>query len=299
MSRKPNPKKVGAFVLGGAVLIVLAVGTWGSGRLFRRHYRYVCYFSGSVNGLDIGSPVKYRGVPIGRVVDMRIHFEQSWEDTRIPVFIELAESRLKELGLSDGASSKLLSDLIQRGLRARLETVSFVTGQLFVNLDLFPETPAELVHRVPGTYKEIPTMPTTLEEASRSLTAFLRELKEINLGSAMKSMALAIEGINRLVNTPAIEATLAELPSTVASLRQLAKGVKPDIDQLSTSIKATLDDLRKSLDGARALIGMRGPVVPELQRTLIGVQKAADSIRVLAEFLQRNPNALIVGKKRP
>jgi paraquat-inducible protein B len=299
MPRKPNPKKVGVFVLGGALLIALAVGIWGSGRLFRRHYRYVCYFSGSVNGLDIGSPVKYRGVPVGRVVDMRVHFEQSKEDTRIPVFIELAEGRLKELGVNDGLDKKILRELIDRGLRARLESISLVTGQLYVNLDLFPDNQADLVHSAPGTYPEIPTMPTTLEEAGKSLNAILRQMKNIDFGSALKSLALTIDGINRLVNKPAIGATLAELPSTVASLRQLARSLGTELSGLSTSLQATLEELRQSLGGARALIGMRGPVVVELQRTFIGVQKAADSIRALAEFLQRNPNALIVGKKRP
>src|SRR5260370_14617735 len=97
MAKRPSPTLVGAFILGGALLMVAAVAIWGSGRLFARRYRYVCYFPGSVNGLKVGAAVKYRGVAIGQVTAMRIRFQQPRDDNRIPVFIEANGERLREL----------------------------------------------------------------------------------------------------------------------------------------------------------------------------------------------------------
>src|SRR4051794_39617858 len=114
MAKKPSPSAVGAFVLGGLTLIVVAITLWGSGRLFEHKYRYICYFPSSVNGLSVGAPVKYRGVPIGSVVEMRVVFEQSIEDTRIPVVIELYGKRAQQLGVRREPDPQMVKELIGR-----------------------------------------------------------------------------------------------------------------------------------------------------------------------------------------
>jgi paraquat-inducible protein B len=277
MSRKASPTLVGAFVLGAALLTVAAVIIWGSGRLFDRRYGYVCYFPGSVNGLTVGAPVKYRGVRIGDVTAMRIRFQQPQDDVRIPVFIEVSSRLLRELGASDAATPKIVKQLIESGLRARLDTESFVTGQLYVNLDRFPGTPMNLMH-LHGGYPEIPTVPTPLEEVTKSLSGLVAQLKTADITGAARALLGAIEGINRLVNTPSIARTIAELPPTVAAVRQAVQGV-------GQSLQSTLN--------------VRGPVFVEVERALVDVQRAADAVRELAEFLRRNPNALITGRKQP
>jgi paraquat-inducible protein B len=284
VAKRPNPTVVGAFILGGALLMVAAVAIWGSGRLFERRYRYVCYFPGSVNGLQLGAAVKYRGVPIGQVTGMRIRFAQSQSDTRIPVFVELNGKRLRELGASDDPTPRLAEELIKQGLRARLESQSFVTGQLYVNLDIFPGSPLNLVH-AKGGYPEIPTIPTQLEEATKALSGVLAQLKEADIAGTAHSLSSAVEGINRLVNTPSVAHTLAELPATVASARRLMQNLDVRVGKVGDELQSTL--------------AVRGPVLVELERTFVDVQRAAQAVRILAEFLQRNPNALIVGKKRP
>ena len=284
MAKKPSTTVVGAFILGGALLMVAAVAIWGSGHLFERRYRYVCYFPGSVNGLQVGGAVKYRGVLIGQVTGMRIRFAQPASETRIPVFIELNGNRVRELGSTDEPGPKLAGELIRQGLRARLESQSFVTGQLYVNLDMFPETPINLVHPE-GGYPEIPTLPTQLEEATKALSGVIAKLKEADLAGTMHSLSSAIEGVNRLVNTPNVAHTIAELPSTIASVRRLMQDFDLRVGKLGDDLQSTL--------------AVRGPVLLELQRTFADVQRAAQAVRILAEFLQRNPNSIIVGKKRP
>jgi paraquat-inducible protein B len=277
MAKKPNATLVGAFILGGLVLMVGAIATWGSLKLFEPKYRFVCFFSGSVNGLNIGTPVKYRGVSVGSVVEIRLRFMQAPDDPRIPVFIELYGKRMRELGLEDKPDLEMTRDMVERGLRARLETMSLVTGQLYVNLDVFPDTKAELVQ---DKFAEIPTLPNKMEEATRSISSILNQLEQADFKGIAKSLASAVEGINKVVNQRDIRIALAEIPPTLISLRE------------------AFNDLREGINGVKTLITARGPIAMEMHRTLQDLQKAAGSVRVLAEFLQRNPNALIVGKKK-
>ena len=290
MSAKPRPAVIGAFVLGGLALILLAVILWGSGRLFTHRDRFICYFSGSVNGLGVGAQVKYRGVPIGSVVGERIRFEQSADDQRIPVFIELNSHRVRELGVAFETPDEAIHRLIGRGLRARLELESLVTSQLYVNLDLFPDAPPVQVHARRG-FPEIPTIPTALEEVGRSVLPLLAQLRELDLAGTMRSLASVVDGIDRIVHTPALAATLRELPGTVASVRTLAQGLDRTVGSAGRDLSAALGELR-------ALTAARGPLLLELERTLTQVQRAADAVRILAELLQRNPSVLIFGKPK-
>src|SRR5262245_22293625 len=99
MSKRVDSAVIGTFVVGALVLVVAAVLAWGSGRLFRSTTRYVAYFDGSVNGLEVGAPIKARGVPIGKVVAILLAFRQSPADRRIPVIAEVDVKRLTELGV--------------------------------------------------------------------------------------------------------------------------------------------------------------------------------------------------------
>ena len=274
---------VGSFILGACLLVVVAIGVWGSGRIFQKRMRYVCYFPGSVHGLVVGAPVKYRGVPVGEVVGMRIRFEQPDGVYKIPVFIELDKRRVRDLGKEDVPEQQLIGDLVNAGLRARLDGESLVTGQLYVNLDLFPEIPATFVNQ--NKFPEIPTVPTQLEVITKALTAIVEELHRVDLTAIAKSVEGAVEGINKIVNTPSVKKTLDELPATVFAARKLIIDIDGGVFKIAPELASVLDP--------------RGPIWGELQRTFSDVQHAAQAVRAFADFLQRNPNALIVGKKKP
>src|SRR5262245_17503760 len=145
MGKRINPAVVGVFVLGAIGLLVVAIMVWGSGRLFERTFQFVCYFRGSVNGLTVGAPVKFRGVQIGAVTDIRLRYAQERGEPRIPVFIKVHPDLVRELGATEAADLERYRELLTRGLRARLETQSLLTGVLYVNFDLEPESPLELV----------------------------------------------------------------------------------------------------------------------------------------------------------
>ncbi|MCE5336512.1 MAG: MlaD family protein, partial [Desulfobacteraceae bacterium] len=165
MSAKTNPKLIGAFVLGAAALVVAAVVTFGSGKLFSDRERCVLFFDSSVKGLSVGAPVLFRGVKVGSVVDISLVFDSQDVTFRIPVVIEVEFDRVTEAHADprkkpDANSERvLLKKLIEKGLRAQLNTQSFLTGQLYVMIDLFPDSAVRLTG-IKSNYVELPTIPS-------------------------------------------------------------------------------------------------------------------------------------------
>ena len=212
MGKKANPAIIGAFVIGAVALAVVAVTVWGSGKLFRRQYPCVCYFPGSVNGLSAGAPVKFRGVQIGEVSDVRLLYAQTRGSPRIPVFLKIDNERMRGLGSKRELSLELLRELIDQGLRARLQTQSIVTGVLYVEFDLLPGTPVEMMQEPDAGYPEIPTLPTPLAEATKTVSDVLAQLKKVDFKGLGVAAREAVDGVNRLVSNPRMTAAVDGLP---------------------------------------------------------------------------------------
>lgn len=304
MRDKPRATVVGAFVLGAIALAIAAVALWGSGRLFERKYRYVCYFPGSVNGLSVGAPVKYRGVTIGSVRDMRIPYIR--DDMRIAVIIELYAKKGQPRGSLYDPTPPAIEGLVARGLRARLEAESLVTGQLFVSLDLVPNAPRPPPTARRDALPEIPAVPSTLQQIGGTLTSLAEQLKQADLAGLAQSIERTFAAVTRLAEDPALAHALASLPGAVASFEKLSAQLARTLGTVDAMLARTggqADTAIRSLSAAvndlRQVAAPQGRVVVELERTLAEMRRAAESVRTLADYLQRNPNALIVGKKRP
>jgi len=314
MSRRVSPTLIGAFVLGAVLLSVAAVVLFGSGRYFRRTYRFVMYFGSSVNGLRVGAPVKFRGVEVGSVTDIRLPLERDMEVGRIPVLIEIDPAKLTSRGATETVLTdpKVFNALIAHGLRAQLQLESFVTGVLFVSLDLFPGTPVTLA-RPPGShdyrYQEIPTQPASLEKARGALDQVLAKLAETDFKGLVDSARQAMSGVNQLVNSPDLKRTVGSLDEVTHRLGEAATNVSHLAARLDTNAASLSGDLRQTTVEARAVIKQAGdaiqrtevtindsPTFYELDRTLQEVSAAARSLRLLTGYLERNPKALIFGK---
>ncbi|WP_279086241.1 MlaD family protein, partial [Bilophila wadsworthia] len=142
MSKSANKTLIGAFVVGATALLLLAIAVFGSGKLFQTTSRYVLFFDGSISGLSVGSPVLFRGVPVGRVVEIRLTGDLDNLVFQTPVFIELNKKDEGRFSVSDGDISKkeYLDRLVSHGLRATLATQSLLTGQLMIEMDFYPRS---------------------------------------------------------------------------------------------------------------------------------------------------------------
>jgi len=298
--RRANPVVIGAFVLGAVALGAAVLVVWGSGRFFRHTVTFVSYFSGSVNGLNLGAPVKFHGAQIGSVTQIRSRLTQAAairpEEFRIPVWFDIDLQELSELG---GRPVELdrarVDELISQGLRAQLQLESFVTGVLYLSLDFLPGSPVVLVHADRPEIFEIPTVPTALERASEALTKFMAQIQNIDIDAAVHSITEAADGVNGLVRSPEVGRALVAL----ASIRRLSETAQPmvkGIQATSAGARDSLQHLDAALVDLQTLIDTEGPLSVELTRALVDVGDAARSVRELASYLERNPNALLVGR---
>jgi paraquat-inducible protein B len=164
MSAQANKVRIGAFVIGALALALLAVAVIGSGRLFSTQLRVVMFFESSLRGLSAGSPVVFRGVPVGRVSTIHMSGNVDTKEILIPVYVELDTSVMKDLKSSAPASSPQaavspMHKLAQQGLRARLNNQSLLTGLLLIELDFFPATRHDAFIPM-SAYDGLPVIPT-------------------------------------------------------------------------------------------------------------------------------------------
>ena len=305
MGKKANPAIIGAFVIGAVALAVVAVTVWGSGKLFRRQYPCVCYFPGSVNGLSAGAPVKFRGVQVGQVTDVRLRYAQVRGDPRIPVFLKLDEDRLRELGAERAPTREVLREFISNGLRARLQALSIVTGVLYVDFDLLPGSRLDLVQREDAPVPELPTLPTALEEMTKSVSDVLAELRAVPFEAIGRGVNDVIANVNGIVKKPELHAAVDQLPGLVESAKDLVGDLRAHTGPLATSAQGTVDEARRAAESARAalddvrtLLAPDGPLAVEATRTVSDLGRAASALRDLADYLERNPNAVVFGRAK-
>ena len=335
MNKKVSPTLIGAFVIGALALVVMAVLMFGSGRFFRTTKEFVLYFDGSVNGLRVGAPVKFRGVEIGSVKNILLRLEPGQKALRIPVVIELELEKFTSKGASRAAlqDPELFKQLISAGLRGQLQMESFVTGLLFVGLDFFPDSPLKLVQEAGGQYQypEIPTQPTPLQVAGSKASEILARLDEIDFKGLIDSFERTAKGIEALVTSPELKAAvrstdqvakkletaatnIAQVAATFddkikilsndfqltsAEARTAMKQAGAAFEKVSTAItqaEATLKETQATMANVQILTDPDSPAFYEITKTLKEVSGAARSLRLLANYVERNPRALVFGK---
>jgi len=220
--------------------------------------RSLLYFDGSVRGLSAGASVEFRGIQIGQVIDINAKFHAEKGEFIIPVLIEIEPERFGDQikkTPSDEERLSQLNKLVARGLRAQLKTGNLLTGQLFVDLDFYPDAPQAEV-TLSGKHPVIPTIPTSLDEMTRSVKGLLEKLNRFP--------------IDRIGND--LTRSLANLDKT--------------INQAESTLK-TIDNM----------FAPGAPLPQELQTSLQEMTEATRSLRVLADYLERHPEALLRGKE--
>ncbi len=239
MRKKAHPAIVGLFVVGAIVLTVAGLVMLGGGRFFEPSKIFVLYFDGDLNGLDVGAPVTSRGVRIGEVKMISLVYDHQTEELATPVEVRIFRKNFVELG-EDGRVPRNINieGLVENGLRARLEMLSFVTGKMRVSLDFHPEI--EAVYKGNGTQlEEIPTIPTTLEN-------FTQRLGDLPLEKIVEDIHSSMNQIARFLEGGTLEQTVVEINQSLVSLSELMKG--HELDQTLEEFRATSRTLRMLLD---------------------------------------------------
>ncbi len=325
MSKQAKPAVIGAFVLGGLVTFILAILFFGSGRMFIHKEIFLLYFNESVNGLNIGAPVKFKGVVIGSVTDIRIQYNQSESSDAIPVFIEVDTDRLRtRLGVKelDLSNPEHLKKQIRLGLRGKLEAQSYVTGMLYIELDYHPSENAVLVQKKQEEYLEIPTVTSNVQEIMRSVMEMLASINKIDYGGistelkgTLRQVRLSLEkidfaklnenvisatdGLDEIIHSEEIRDTLANVAVMSENLREMSSSLKANIAPLSAQMRTSLEVVESAMTEVERAIRPESALRIQLETTLREFGRAAAAMRALTDYLERNPGSLVRGKATP
>jgi paraquat-inducible protein B len=263
VNKRPNALRIGLFAIGGLALLVAAiVAVFGSG-LFARTEQAVMYFSGSVNGLQVGSPVVFRGVRLGRVVRLGVVHDASTGVFSVPVRAEIDRRLILDpMGQpADGHSGLSLSNLVARGLRAELATQSLLTGQMFIDLDLpgasapaaapAVAAAAVVVQRTADGAVQIPTRPSSLQ-------GLMAQLQSVNLVGMANEISGAAASARQLASSPQLLKTVDELAAAARTLQTLGQTLERRVGPLADAAQATLGDTRRVVGAAGVAVDKVG-----------------------------------------
>ena len=315
MSKQASPTLIGIFVAGAIGLIVAGILIISGGKLLLSDKtNYVLHFKGSVKGLNIGSPVSFRGVNIGTVTAIKLVVGEEGSDIRIPVIIEIDNTKFisSQTGKSMMGNDDNIDKLVEAGLRAQLQLQSLLTGQLFIQIDFLPNTPVNLVEYKKSRWapQEIPTIPSPKEIIGKLL-------EDIPLDKVKEHILASIEGIDRLVNSEELHQSITALHAALEGFRQLVANLDRQVEPVATNVNLTLNDAREALQKAgTTLDGVSGTleqadttlksadamfsdeqVLTALDNALTEITSAAYAIRILAETINNQPESLIRGRR--
>ena len=339
MKTKLSPAVVGTFVLGAFAIGIIALLAIGSFSLFSRPERFIVYFDEAISGLDEGSPVKLRGVRVGHVVGISIRYDRDTGKSLAAVVCELNRGSISDehganLDVSDRSA---LQALVDKGMRAQLELGGLATGLLFVELDFMDVAKYPDTSKVSDVkYVVIPSAPSEISEFRASAatllanaTTLLAKMEQIDfqgLSTELKKLAvearLRIDGVdfkglaNQWRKTGESIDALARSPDTLHSIEHLNKTLEAlqgslgrldtqvdangkDLQATLTQAKTALESFNAAAKSARGFINAQQNFGTETTRALDRVADAAESVQRLADFLERNPNALVSGRKEP
>lgn len=318
MSESRKPFLIGAFLLSGVALLVAGLLLLSRDSLLSRPVEYVVYFTGALDGLDVGADVTYRGVKVGNVQQINLSYDRTLNDVVMPVTIRInsdsARSKKKDRGFDHS-----IEPLIAKGLRAQLQTPSLLTGKAIVALDFFPEQPGYIRDPHILDLPAIPTVPSRIDQIADVLRDLAKGLKQMPLKETLEAANKTLLAFERIATAPETQAGLHSLSVSLANfekisqqLQQRLPGMLDNVHSGSVELKEALVDVRHAAqsardalqqmdamvsDGRRSL-GPQSELQYELLQSLQDLGQASKALQRTAESLEQQPQSIIFGKKR-
>ncbi len=277
MAKQVSKTVIGGFVISAIVLLIAGVIILGGGSILKKTNKYALFFEKSVKGLSVGAPVVWRGVQIGSVSSIVLDADPEKLSINIPIIIEVDPSRVKVKGKRARNIDLQLQRLIERGLRARMTLQSFVTGQMMIEVDFFPDTPVRLTGLEPS-YPEIPTI-------SSSMDKLAKKFEKLPIDEIANKLLGVIENIDRVLGEPEIIKIVHNFNTASENLNRLILNA----DRLVTDTDSHVNNLAESLQA----------MVSQTQKLVKTASKEIQVVSADARKLFKNTDGQIqpVGKK--
>jgi len=302
MKSKSKAALVGLFVFGSITLCVLMLLLFSDGTPFSTNVNYFLYFDKSVKGLNVGAPVMFRGVRIGKVVDISLTTTDFGENKKrinnmswpirvtLEIVPEALEPRMASENLLDAIVDKIyaaerevkiheiITNLVMKeGMRARLESSSLLTGQLYIELNLFPSLEADRRLEEDLSYHVLPTSQSVLER--------LWNMGESqNFSTQIESLMLMLKDVQQYVESGKFRQLLNDCSSVVANTKEITKSFAPTAVALGGQLPSLFQHLEETVQNMDKKVSETLSVV---NSKLDNFSQAADSAKTLADNLNQ------------
>ena len=259
MQKNKTYKIVGLFVLTGFLVFSAIIFHYVGKKFTSDDSQYVVlYFVESIQGLNVGSSVVFKGVEVGQVSKISLITNLQNGTFKMPVFITFKQNRSFQMKDGKEASPKeILHSLIEKGLRARLISANYLTGQLMIELDMDPSVPAIL--RGTGEHMEIPTVISSIGMISKDLQEIPFRENMMQLGNLLKELD-------------------DKLPPIMDNMYNITAKTDKLLDSQATRAEKTINNFNAMVEQ---------------------MSRAGRSVQNLADYLERHPEAMLQGKRRP
>lgn len=305
-----KPFLVGAFVLGGLALGVMSILAFAGTGLFSSRIHILVVFPGSVSGLTVGSPATFRGVKVGEVKSLKVDVDTADKKPIVFVYIDIEPDSIERSSRTRQLDAPEIRDAIKNGLRAQLTSLSFVTGQLNVDFDFHPNTPATLTGGGEDGVVEVPTIPSDFQQLKDQFLAMnLPELSS-KAREALVSMQRVVDQLGAQIRplSDGAQQTLGDARTTLRTIGSVADKMQAstartlsNIDQLALEAHKQVGtigpDADRVLTSLHDMTGPRSPARQDLEATLRDLAASASSLRVFMHDFARNPSGTIISKE--
>ncbi len=270
---------------------------------YRDRIPFLVYFRGSVRGLAVGAPVELFGIQIGSVTSVNLEFDPNGLEFRVAVSFEIQPERILNSGpVRDRDPLEVTRRMVAHGMRVQLRSANLLTGQLFVALDYFQDVPAATVEEKNGAVV-LPTVAGGLDSITANIGEILRKVDSLPLEAIGRNLNEALAGVRTITAGPDTKQSLRTLNETLTEVQDLVRkadaGAGPALKRLpeiAQGLQNVVDRAGKLVGSTDAGYGANSEFRRDLERLLLQVSDTARSVRLLADYLDQHPEALLRGR---
>ena len=301
MSKPVNPAVIGGFTVGAVALLVAALMIFGAGQeLNADKVKYVVYFDSSLNGLEIGAPVKMQGVKIGQVTEISLQVDTKRAKLFKPVVLEIDRTSFMDFSgqpLPKSPSFEQMKEgrdrLVKLGMRARLEMQSLLTGLLYVDLNFYPDKEPVFVGLTHDHLLEVPGVPTTTDEIKNTAEDIMNKLRKMPLDRIVNDFADSLHEVKELLLSEDVKQSRKAMADTLVELDKAAKTLNKNLGPLLNNTDKTMIDTNSLIQETQAMMQELRKQLPALLQHTDGTLIAAtDALKKAEDSLQHIDDAV-------
>jgi phospholipid/cholesterol/gamma-HCH transport system substrate-binding protein/paraquat-inducible protein B len=303
MSAKANYFKIGIFVISAAVIGIIAIVALGVGTFFQKKLILETYIDGSVQGLDVGSPFKFRGVKLGNVDEITFVNQEYKFDPNSKEYLTYGQHVLVKIAIeptrdiTEKEQRQFMERMIAKGLRVRLAAQG-ITGVAYLEADYVdPERyPPPEIKWEPKTYY-VPSVPSTISELTVSVDKILNKLEEINIKGitdGIEDLLTEVRETNKKVGP-----LLSNASETMASVQEIVEDSKKPLNNSLTALEELPEILAQTKRALRRFNNVLSSEGQNIEESTENVRLITGNLRDLTESARKYPSQLMFGEPPP